>query len=131
MFKKRRRDILNIARQRSALGLKSFVSRPERPENHDFHDFWDFGHLHFSGGRHLLPSSSQQRYPQNPALGRTYTVKVSSHKTFNDFRNKLWDFVIFSKMWLIFLIWPVPGLSTNCQAGVLLERVPPLQVIIF
>ena len=34
-----RRSLLNIARQRSALGLKSFVSRPERPENYDFHDF--------------------------------------------------------------------------------------------
>ena len=37
-------NILNIARQRSALGLKTFVSRPERLENHAFHDFWDLGH---------------------------------------------------------------------------------------
>ena len=111
--------ILNIARQRSALGSESFVSRPERPENHDFHDFGDFGHLHFSGGQHLLPSSSQQRYPQEPALGRNYTPKVSWHKTFNGFKNELWNFEIFQKMWRIFPILLGPWLSRICPAGVL------------
>ena len=69
--------ILNIARQRSELGLKSFASRPERPENQVFHDFWDFDQHALSDGGLFLPSGSQQRYPLEPALGRTYTVKVS------------------------------------------------------
>ena len=30
-----------------------------------------------------------------------------------------------------FFIWSAPWLRTNCSAGVLLERVPPLQVTIF